>query len=314
MNPHVNNTSDNESLLRACAGEHNIIYATFIISVNVIFMLANMLHMYILSRSAKQCKRSYLFILLNISLVDILVSFYHVAVYNPLLPCLPSLTLDITFALIQEVGITVAQCRYNLLALASFDRYFAVCKPYQYSNSKVLNNIGKVLLSVWLINTALSVPLSISPDVACLMSGKVRENSATAKGVVTILVMCINFLVSLLLTTLCLVAVFREVKRMKKRNLQADDKILIKSSHYVIGTIAMFYIFVSPMFIDLFLYFIPLPSTRVPHYVAAQTIVWLQSLYSVGNIAFYAFLQPEYVTKAKKLFTSVCAGKIYPVE
>ena len=45
---------------------------------------------------------------------------------------------------IQGTGLS----RYFQLTLASLDRFYSICKPFEYSGSKLINNIGKYFLLV----------------------------------------------------------------------------------------------------------------------------------------------------------------------
>ncbi|XP_067944969.1 delta-type opioid receptor-like [Watersipora subatra] len=309
-----NVSTENLSAIRLCTGEHSAAYSTAILVFNIVSVLANVLHISILFTTDLPSKRNYFLILINLAVADIVASCDLTTSYSPLLSHLPSPEFEVTSAVLQGVGMAVGLSRYSLLALASFDRYYAVCKAFQYSTSTLSNHIGKILILVWIINLALSGTLSTSPDIACLMNGKVQPNFFNWKGIVSLIVIHVFLFVSLLLTTICLTAVFKEIQRMKKRTLQEKDQILIKTSDYIIGTIVMLYASASPLFLVLICFLLKFSGREPILYVASQIGICLQTLYGVGNIAFYAYLNPEYRLKVKKLCKSICVCKVRPIE
>ena len=105
-----------------------------------------MLHMLVLVNILGLKQRNYFWIIFNLTLVDIAGAvFLAISCSCTVYELLFSAEAGIGIALI-TIGLQSSlACRYYQLTLACLDRYYAVCKPFNYNISGLINNIGKLL-------------------------------------------------------------------------------------------------------------------------------------------------------------------------
>ena len=306
--------------VKACvnsSGECIDYYASaMFVSLNILSVMVNLIHIIVLVNMQSLKNRKCFWILLNLTLADTVGAIFiaiscSCAVYELLI----SAKNGIVFVLITIGQQSSLMCRYYQLTLACLDRYYAVCKPFDYNTSRLINNIGKLSALSWIIPTIIPiVKVSLTVDKACLGEFSTYEISiSTPNGWFDIFTSCFIAVPSLV-TAVLLIKVSRELKRMSARgNMTSEDREVKSATRYVIGTCVMFYCSVIPLVAGLCLHGI-IGDPRNPIIRAFLIVVIIcQTLYGVGNIILYGFLNPTYQQRIKDIFRRFCCqSKISP--
>ena len=108
------------------------------VSANTISVIVNVLHILVLVNIPGLKQRNYFWILFNLTLVDIAGAiFIAISSSCTVYKLLISAEAGIGIALI-TIGLRSSlACRYYQLFLACLDRYYAVCKPFDYNASRL---------------------------------------------------------------------------------------------------------------------------------------------------------------------------------
>ena len=154
--------------------ELQLVFGALAVTVNIVSVLINIIHIFII-RNAEE--KNYFWILVQISVADVVSSCIAIA---SVIHTMPSLILLLESSISWHVadGLAVAAicCRCNFLALASFDSN-AICRHFKYTSSKVLNNIRKVSLIVWISEISYCLAqFFLLPALTCMLRGKLVSN------------------------------------------------------------------------------------------------------------------------------------------
>ena len=275
------------------------------VSLNVISVIVNLLHIFVLVNIPSLKNRKYFWILFNLTLVDtagaiVFAISCSCAVYQLMI----SAESGIVFVLITIGQQSSLMCRYYQLTLACLDRYYAVCKPFDYNTSRFINNIGKLSAISWIITILIPiVKVSLTADEACLGEFNTYTISmSTTNGWFDIFASFVITIPSLVAAVL-LIKVSLELKRMSQRgNMTSEDREVKSATKYVIGTCIMFYCSVLPLVIGVCVnVIIGDPSNHISR-AFLITIIACQTLYGIGNVILYGFINPVYVLRIKAIF------------
>ena len=284
-------------------GACNPFASAMLVTINVVSVIVNLIHIVILKTMPCLAKQRYFWILIGITSVDVFVSIsYAFGVSCTMYDLQLSADSIAGSALILIGKDSSSPCRYSVLTLASLDRFYAICRPFDYSTSRLINNIGKLLLLTALINVIIaSAKVLVLPDGICLsaMFGPVFGSSAGSMIYLNVLTSLIMALAGII-TAALLVKVGVELRRMQKRSGLTDaDKELKQASKYVIGTCIMFYSTVIPHFLFGLSFTFQKNKSASVVAIVPTTLLSLQSFYGIANVIFYAYLNPGYVKKVR---------------
>ena len=287
------------------------------VSLNVISVIVNLLHILVLVNIPGLKEKNYFWILLNLTLVDIAGAIFiaissSCAVYQLLI----SAKSDIGIALITIGQHGSLMCRYYQLTLACLDRYYAVCKPFDYNTSRLINNIGKLSAISWIITISIQIAkVSFIADEACLGEFSTYITSiSTTNGWFGIFTTCLTT-APWLATFVLLIKVSRELKRMFQRgNMTSEDREVKSAANYVIGTCIMFYCSVLPLVAVMSLNVIGEDLSNHISRALLILVMTCQTLYGVGNIILYGVINPTYQQRIKTIFRRYCCkSKVSPI-
>ena len=274
--------------------------------------MINGLHMFVLKKMQRLRDQNYLWILLNLTLVDTAVAISLVISASFTRPWLQKVDYGkILGAVVLVSAESSSLCRYFQLTLASLDRYYAVCRPFEYANSRLLNNIGKLSFLGWITNILPSLAqFLVAPNAICLgaLSPFMREHKYT---VYIFLWGALNMLLPSIATAILLTKATRELKRMQKRSssITDEDREVKNATKYVLLTCVLFYITVIPLVL------LALMRTKLDYYDIYDMYLFValcQSLYGVLNVVLFGCFNPAYVGQIKSLFRFCGATRVEP--
>ena len=310
---------DNILDIETCANSSRewLVYVyPFSVTLSVISVVINLLHILILVNMAELRERRHFWILLNITLVDIIsdVMYLIVKIWN--LYNLQTSTNNARGIALTVIGLRSATiCRYYQLTLASLDRYYAICKPFDYGNSRLINNIGKLSILSWIFNIAFyTFKVTFTAEDSCLGAlNTIMVSEMSEKRYLNIFG-TLTMLLPSVVTAVLLTKVGRELKRMSKRGNATDDREVREATRYIIGTCIMFFSSVVPL-VGLVILRMAIGDPENSYVKVLQIFVIIfQSFYGIGNVVLYGYLYPSYRQKIKKVFRlSNCNPKISPI-
>ena len=281
------------------------------VSVNIVSCVINILHILVLQTISKLRESNYFWILFNINLADMLVAIFYVFGSSCLTPWLEESDYGFILSALIIIGVeSSSTSRYFQLMLASLDRYYAVCRPFEYSDSRLLNNVGKLSLIGWIIIILLSATqISVAPYALCFHSlgPYIKEHRYTAY-----FFYCSALFMSLLSisTTFFLIKTTRELRRMKSRSMTDEDKEVKSATKYIVVTCIFFYSTVIPFT----LYLIVRPNLGRGVFEMATAVFGLfQSMYGALNVVMFGLSNQAYRNQIKSIICSHCRGtRVHP--
>ena len=202
-----------------------------------------------------------------------------------------------------------------MLTLAILDRYYAVCKPFQYATSKLVNNIGKLAAVVWTLNALLALAKAfMSPKFLCFVSvfhpvDAKLYNFGKYIDIITLMAVVLPSIVS----TILLIKLSKELKRMKQLRVRTGEDAETRSAtRYIIGTCIMFYISIVPSVALIIFYTTTERFEGIRDGLIAFSLL-AHVIYGIGNVVLYGLLNKTYVAMMRTMFRNLCnAVKVYP--
>ena len=213
------------------------------IGANLLSLIVNFLHILILRAMPNLRKRNYFWILFGINLADLSAAIFYIISTS----CMDKKILEtihgVVLCSLIIIGVESSTLsRYFQLTLASFDRYYALCRPFEYKNSRLLNNVGKVSFLAWTINVLLSI-LKVAISSSYIVFGDfgpfVTEHkySPYFAGAAAL-----GALLPSIATAIFLMKSLRELRQMRNRSLTDEDKEVKNATKYIIVTCILFYV------------------------------------------------------------------------
>ena len=285
-------------------GECNVFISSTILSIDVVSIIITFIHIILLKTTPGSSRPNHFWILISLPLAGILISLSLTLNTSCLIHDIQlSANHVIGSAFLLTVRESATQSRYLLLLVASLDRFYAVCRPFKYSTSIVINNLGKTSLVAFLVSLVMPVAkLFVMSESLCL-SGESGPGFLNGSDLHKLLITVINILLIILLavvTAILLENVGWEIKNMKRKAAGTEDQEMKTTSKYILGTCIMFYSTVVPHFLFMIVAVVLKEQLNAKIFEPLVSIFWvLQSLYGIGNVLFYAYLHPSYVKRCK---------------
>ncbi|XP_067949912.1 olfactory receptor 4Q3-like [Watersipora subatra] len=297
----------NESLLVVCPlEEHHLLYFVSSLMINIFSVAANILHVITLWNIPSVRTQNYFWILFHLSLADVAFSCMALPRFFQTLPNFSSVSyqkVHIGYVFSDGLILSAMYSRYALLTLASFDRYYAICRPFKYKSSKILNEIHKVSLVLWIINTVFCVAVMYLPAATCILRGRPASDMSEHHKTLTIILLVSYTTLPLVVSTVLLCFTYRELQQMKERlSFNESQRELLNTYHFIAGSFIILYVTLVPLVMTLFMHVFSFDDKDLAIYVATQVSFTSQSLFGLANIVFYAVLNPQYLTKVKEKF------------
>ncbi|XP_067949907.1 probable G-protein coupled receptor 139 [Watersipora subatra] len=264
----------NDTLLSTCPLEkHHIAYEIFSFTLNISSVLMNIFHILTLRAITSLRKKNYFWILVHLSLADILFGCFAIfRITETFLSIAFLLDNKISYFISDGLAFTAVHSRYTLVTFASFDRFYAVCHPYKYTSSKLLNEIGKSILTIWTVNVVYSVSVIVLLSAAgCVLRGETLPSLGNPKTTVTLVLFTSYTLLPLIMSTVFLSLTHRELKRMKRRtSFNEEQRDLTNTFNFIAGSFIMLYVTLVPLVVMLCLQVFSFDEKNLTIYLATQ--------------------------------------------
>ena len=196
---------------------------------NVISFFINTFHLWVISQLGTLKGTPYCYVLINITLADILHNVASIIFYS----CYEFFIVNLNYgepelrAPIRIVTLCSHYVGFHVFLLASMEKYLAICTPFSYESSVIIRRLPVNFVLVWLYIFSLSTVLTLTE----VLNLTPWMNSA---GNVVILTICFAVTPNTLSGTL-LIKVYRELKRMRNRSQNSSDNDgKTKTSMYLI--------------------------------------------------------------------------------
>ena len=206
-------------------------------------IVINSLHSAIIHRLRKVNKSVSIQLLLLMGIHDTVLAAYTLGKGYCLFHWL-EMTFPCGFTLVYSLWYSVSLMRYVILATACYERFVAICRPFQYSGNRILNNVTLSMLGAFAFYYTIHTTLH---------SLQICQKSAN-QGVLEL----ISFIIQLVLGVACLVViittivlVLRELHRMHQRREAAEpvaDRVSIRATYLILATGAAFLCCLCPIF------------------------------------------------------------------
>lgn len=258
---------------------------------NVFSIFANIIHMVILSLIPSLKKSSYYHVLLHISISDIHYALYAI--------CRLTLNRAEYFQnspkfvyLIYDIIMTSADSnRYLILAMASFERYSALCRPMAHTTSKFTVYIHIWLPCSWIVIFVwTSIGVGVFHEDLCFNP---LTGPSTAYGKVSGAVIILGAVGPCLLAIAALqTRVLAELLRMRETNITREQTTIRKATHSLLIIIGVFYLCLTPTMAAFLNRLYRGPTYRSLDYYLGSVL--FSSLYGVVNTLIYGWMTPAY--------------------
>ena len=227
-----NTTSSNASLLvnngrerMECSNPLEVLIAV----VNVMALVINCFHLWIISRLRALKGTQYRCVLISLSLADIVHNAYVVAFYGCYAFFMtnfargePKLRIPIALTLFTRNYIS-----FHVFALASMEKYLAICKPFSYESSAIVRRLPVNFVVAWLYVFSLSTVFAIV-DALNLIPWMTSVR-------MTVLRTSVLAIAPSLLSGALLIKVYKELRRMRIRSQNSsEDSDKTKAAMYLI--------------------------------------------------------------------------------
>ena len=271
---------DNNSERLECSDPLEIFTAV----VNVIAFLINTFHLGIISRLETLKGTRYRCVLINIALADILHNIIMAMAYSCYKVALiifiygkPELRIPLT-----TLVFTSNYISFHVFALASMEKYLAICKPFSYESSVIVRRLPVNFVIVWLYVFSLAAIFSITE----------------ANSRVTALRTSVLAIAPSLLSVTLLIKVYRELRRMRIRSQNSsEDSDKTKAAMYLIIIFTL----------EMIVFLLNSICVIVLHSTGESLIceIWnafIKAPYTILNTVIYGWRTQSYRQYVRKLF------------
>lgn len=285
----ITHSTDEELLIPYCyQGKEPIVWLNYSLAALSYFALViNFLHIFILSKLESIRGSPYLIVLIHISAGDI---FHGFGTGTRLLSADSSYFLGVTtplFIVFNQLDWIVVG-RNAIMAAASLERYYAICRPMEYSQTRYIKKLNLWMFLIWISSFAINLARDILfRDSFCFHFSLGPTNSLDfGPGMANMLTAIIPFI----FTTVALTRVSVELFRMRKRATTDGEKQVKAATHYLMIIITLYYLSFIPPTIEYTLQVIGHFSLE-RFYI---NMVLVMALYGIFNTVIYGWKSASY--------------------
>jgi len=274
-----------------------------ITGINAVTMLVNILHIIVLFSIKKLRSTKYFWTLMNIGSSDIFASVMLIVQMDCSLKHFAlkqgpagSKVFLLLVSIPTFISVTI---RNSVLALASYERYVAICTPFRYATNKLVQHLAVGYTIIWSVSFVLSVIIkALYFEQICVDDfGLTLSNKSPIATAIKLPL----FGVPAVITIGTLAKVGVELKQMSRRAAQpVEDEALMKAGKYVLLTSILFYLSFFPPLVAMGARGLgKLPEEKAGLIDISAFIV--QGLYGTLNVILFIYLNPSYIQQVIRL-------------
>ena len=295
-----------DNILRMCTHDSmercysDFAWKYLVAAVNIISLFVNIFHIIILRRLPAIRGTPYSFVLQQISVADIyaimsmgqIFCIYHKLYINK------NIMIGVLFVTFHEhCGLV----RFNVLAVASIERYLSLCHPLGgesvcfivWSRARKVKLIAAVFWIAALVFSFLKHYLSRNELCVWAFYGP-STKASTGSSVM----MCSYIAIITLIIVVCNFKVLRELKKVASRNKQSDrDQVAKRTVYYILIINVAYYICLLPVGAVIIMGPLGHGITKVRWFIHI-----LYSSYGVFNVVIYGLVMKPYRTVISAIF------------
>jgi len=217
------------------------------------------------------------------------------------------ITLDTIFATLRD-GILIS--RFWIMTLAVYDKYLGICKPFQYSDNSIVNNINKCSFSIWGC-----MILLMAVQHAVFKTIFVAGGGSTSFSILLIVVLV---LVSAIGTFILAIKLAMELRAMSKRagpgNSGGGD--VENAAKHMLFTVVLYYTTFLPMLALTIGLSTNISSSNsgINFLLFREMCVLPQLLFGVLNVLLFIYMNRSYRSRVKNFFCKFSPARVNPTQ
>lgn len=304
--PKLNISTENATevqVIKLCKGsednyEHG--WTTSFLLVHMVSLVTNIAHAWILGHVTELKGKPYLRVLQHLTFGDIAYNVYNIPMNARFLRNWFFNIKLIYSATAHLVSTVLLAARFNLLILATYEKYVAICHPFHYEKSIVIRHVHFSATLTWLCTLALIVPGWAMFWPQTCWNQVYGPMFSTTNDAGRLYTSAVATIFTIILLVFVIQIIYKLIKMNNSRVVGTNqvDKMLTRAGAYVV-TISLIYIF--------FL-FTPVIASAVVRMVARRTYRWIDILstsmwlsYGFINTFLYGWVSPGYRRQAMRL-------------
>ena len=280
-----------------------------LLTINVVSVAINIFHLIVLRRIPSLRGTAYLFILYQISVADMYSTIPVVKMLCSVHQLYLNKDLHIA-ALYASISDHCGLIKYNVLAVASFERYLSICCPFTDRTIERLGitldrkqiikmtsavlwlcGLGLVFLKNFLFKTDLCVYSLRGPD---------NTNTARSGYLVLAFIAALTFLIAGLN-----LRVLIELRNLAKRNQNQDSGSAKRATYYIIVISIAYYVCLLPSCVAFVLH-----SFGISLISVRWIIHIFYSFYGIFNVVIYGWIMKPYRQLVWGIFRCCCKNRV----
>ena len=188
-----------------------------------------------------------------------------------------------------EGGLNMAVARYYIIAAATYDRFVALCRPFEYTSYHILQNITLYLALLFMTTTLVGVTLKIMSERCWYFATLSTGSAAVANSVLRVLHGTILLIITIV-TVFSSASVLRELHLLRKSrgSHPAPNNAVLGLTYLILVTLLVFVICLFPSaFVYFAVRYLTLYETQIVARVAFDT-------YAIANAVVNGVLYKAY--------------------
>lgn len=266
------------------------ILLTVAVTTNTLVILSKCLYVALLARNASLRELSYFWIIVNITIADIITCNMIIAsalsCYFAIRGALSRLALNILLTVLTNAAYSM---RFYLVGFSAVERYCAICLPHDYCNIKSINNAGKCSLVLWVAH----VMLQAIKHLTILFVEKCYEDIFGDVYYSSLASLVINF-IPLIIGAVLLIKMWKGVSEVANTNAaeQYFQELKDAGRYVTFSTLGIFCFLMIPSFTYLIAIVSGFNSNALK-----WALLLFQSTYGLVNMFLYVYFHPNTFTK-----------------
>jgi len=200
--------------------------------------------------------------------------------------------------------------RNSVLALASYERYVAICTPFKYVNNKVVQHLAVGYIFIWIVSFVISAIMKSVAFGKYCVDDLVLTFPTLSTLTIAVQIMLLSAPAVVTIVTLGKVGV--ELKQMSRRAVQpAEHEELKKAAKYVLLTSILFYLSFFLTLAGIGARKLAKLSDEKAKLLHISAFIF-QGLYGTLNVILFIYLNPTYIQQIIKLLKCKQTNAVTP--